>query len=38
MIDNKAAMHIMGDWVNGWFSSKRLHGVRLAGSPGARDL
>ena len=34
MIDNKAAMHIMGDWVNGWFSSKGYTGYGWQAVPG----
>ena len=37
LVDGKGAMHIMGDWTDGWFTSKRLHRLRLgagAGHPG----
>jgi glucose/mannose transport system substrate-binding protein len=34
LIDNKAAMHIMGDWTNGWFSSKNYTGYGWQVVPG----
>ena len=34
LIDNKAAMHIMGDWTNGWFSSKNYTGYGWQAVPG----
>jgi glucose/mannose transport system substrate-binding protein len=34
LVDNKAAMHIMGDWTNGWFSSKNYDGYGWQVVPG----
>lgn len=34
MLDNKAAMLIMGDWVNGWFMSKNYTGYGWKAVPG----
>lgn len=34
LIDSKAAMHIMGDWTNGWFSSKNYTGYGWQVVPG----
>ena len=38
LVDNKAAMHIMGDWTNGWFSSKDYTATAGRCVPGARHL
>jgi len=34
LVDGKAAMHIMGDWTNGWFSSKNYTGYGWQVVPG----
>jgi glucose/mannose transport system substrate-binding protein len=34
LIDHKAAMHIMGDWTNGWFTSKNYTGYGWQAVPG----
>lgn len=34
VVDNKAAMHIMGDWTNGWFTSKGYTGYGWEPVPG----
>ena len=36
LVDGKGAMHIMGDWTDGWFTSKGYNGVRLADRPGTK--
>ena len=36
LIDNKAAMHIMGDWTNGWFTSKNYTGYGWQCVPGPK--
>ncbi|MCX7038385.1 MAG: ABC transporter substrate-binding protein [Spirochaetes bacterium] len=33
LVDNKGAMHIMGDWTNGWFTSKGYTGYGWAPVP-----
>jgi glucose/mannose transport system substrate-binding protein len=35
LVDNKAAMHIMGDWVNGWFTAKGYTGYGWQAVPGS---
>jgi glucose/mannose transport system substrate-binding protein len=36
LIDNKAAMHIMGDWTDGWFTSKNYTGYGWQTVPGPK--
>ncbi len=38
LVDNKAAMHIMGDWVNGWFTAKGYTGYGWAPVPGTTGI
>jgi glucose/mannose transport system substrate-binding protein len=35
LVDGKAAMHIMGDWTNGWFTSKGYAGYGWQAVPGS---
>lgn len=36
LVDGKGAMHIMGDWTDGWFTSKNYKGYGWAPVPGAQ--
>ncbi|HTP60194.1 MAG TPA: carbohydrate ABC transporter substrate-binding protein, partial [Spirochaetia bacterium] len=36
LVDNKAAMFIMGDWTNGWFTSKNYDGYGWQCVPGVK--
>jgi glucose/mannose transport system substrate-binding protein len=38
LIDNKGAMHIMGDWTNGWFTSKNYTGYGWEPVPGTAGI
>ncbi len=38
LVDNKGAMHIMGDWTNGWFTSKGYTGYGWAPVPGTAGV
>jgi len=36
LVDGKGAMHIMGDWTDGWFTSKNYRGYGWAPVPGTQ--
>jgi glucose/mannose transport system substrate-binding protein len=38
LVDQKGAMHIMGDWTNGWFTSKNFDGYGWAPVPGTSGI
>jgi len=38
LVDGKGAMHIMGDWTDGWFTSKGYKGYGWAPVPGTKGL
>ncbi len=38
LVDGKGAMHIMGDWTDGWFTSKGYTGYGWAPVPGTRGV
>ncbi len=38
LVDNKGAMHIMGDWTNGWFTSKGYTGYGWQPVPGTAGI
>jgi glucose/mannose transport system substrate-binding protein len=38
LVDGKAAMHIMGDWTDGWFTSKGYTGYGWAPTPGTDGI
>ena len=38
LIDNKGAMHIMGDWADGWFTSKSYTGYGWQPVPGTAGI
>lgn len=38
MLDNKGAMHIMGDWADGWFTSKSYTGYGWEPVPGTAGV
>jgi glucose/mannose transport system substrate-binding protein len=38
LIDGKGAMEIMGDWENGWFTSKNFTGYGWAPPPGTKGI
>jgi glucose/mannose transport system substrate-binding protein len=38
LVDGKGAMHIMGDWTDGWFTSKTFQGYGWAPVPGTQGI
>jgi len=38
LVDNKGAMHIMGDWTNGWFTAKNYDGYGWEPVPGTAGV
>jgi glucose/mannose transport system substrate-binding protein len=38
LVDGKGAMHIMGDWTDGWFTSKNFKGYGWAPVPGTQGI
>jgi glucose/mannose transport system substrate-binding protein len=38
LVDGKGAMHIMGDWTDGWFTSKGFTGYGWAPVPGTQGI
>ena len=38
LVDGKGAMHIMGDWTDGWFTSKGFKGYGWAPVPGTQGI
>jgi len=38
LVDGKGAMHIMGDWTDGWFTSKNYKGYGWAPVPGTKGI
>lgn len=38
LVDGKGAMHIMGDWTDGWFTSKKYTGYGWAPVPGTKGI
>jgi len=38
LVDGKGAMHIMGDWTDGWFTSKNYKGYGWAPVPGTAGV
>jgi len=38
LVDGKGAMHIMGDWTDGWFTSKGYTGYGWAPVPGTKGI
>ena len=38
LVDGKGAMHIMGDWTDGWFTSKGYTGYGWAPVPGSQGI
>lgn len=38
LVDNKGAMHIMGDWADGWFTSKSFAGYGWQPVPGTAGI
>jgi len=38
LVDGKGAMHIMGDWTDGWFTSKGFTGYGWAPVPGTKGI
>ena len=38
LVDGKGAMHIMGDWTDGWFTSKGYKGYGWAPVPGTKGM
>jgi glucose/mannose transport system substrate-binding protein len=38
LVDGKGAMHIMGDWTDGWFTSKKFTGYGWAPVPGTTGV
>jgi glucose/mannose transport system substrate-binding protein len=38
LVDGKGAMHIMGDWTDGWFTSKNYSGYGWAPVPGTQGI
>jgi glucose/mannose transport system substrate-binding protein len=38
LVDGKGAMHIMGDWTDGWFTSKGYKGYGWAPVPGTKGI
>ncbi|WP_455381139.1 ABC transporter substrate-binding protein [Salinispira pacifica] len=38
LVDNKGAMHIMGDWTDGWFTSKSYKGYGWQPVPGTAGI
>ena len=38
LVDGKGAMHIMGDWTDGWFTSKAFKGYGWAPVPGTQGV
>ncbi|MGA2545907.1 MAG: ABC transporter substrate-binding protein [Rectinemataceae bacterium] len=38
LVDNKGAMHIMGDWTNGWFTAKGYTGYGWEPVPGTAGI
>jgi glucose/mannose transport system substrate-binding protein len=38
LVDNKGAMHIMGDWTNGWFTAKNYTGYGWEPVPGTAGV